>query len=162
MISLAVCLSLASYATAQIVSMVPVPADMMMDYGLGSSSYPSSSYSSAPPVVTSYSPSSSPYGSSPTPSYSSTSSSSQYTPAPPYNQYGSYSPPPAQYTPPPQTQDMSYSSFMVGGYKSMDCGYGYQKGNDGSCTNMQSWVCIPTDSRNASIDPATSGLRLVV
>ena len=34
---------------------------------------------------------------------------------------------------------MPYSSFMSGGYKSMNCGYGYTKGSDGSCQQM-SWV----------------------
>lgn len=28
---------------------------------------------------------------------------------------------------------MPYSSFMSGGYKSLDCGYGYSKQSDGSC-----------------------------
>jgi hypothetical protein len=56
-----------------------------------------------------------------------------------------YTPPPSapQYTPPPYYETataMPYSSFMGGGYKSMDCGYGYQKGSDGSCQKM-SWVC---------------------
>ena len=36
---------------------------------------------------------------------------------------------------------MPYSSFMAGGYKSMDCGYGYSKASDGSCKS-ESWVCI--------------------
>ena len=31
-----------------------------------------------------------------------------------------------------------YTSFMSGGYKSMDCGYGYAKGSNGACT-AQSW-----------------------
>lgn len=34
---------------------------------------------------------------------------------------------------------MPYSSFMAGGYKSMDCGYGYSKASDGSCKS-ESWV----------------------
>ncbi|KAJ2980261.1 hypothetical protein NUW54_g11029 [Trametes sanguinea] len=33
---------------------------------------------------------------------------------------------------------MPYSSFMSGGYKSMNCGYGYSKQSDGSCKAM-SW-----------------------
>jgi hypothetical protein len=32
-----------------------------------------------------------------------------------------------------------YTSFMNGGYSSMDCGYGYQKDSKGACT-QQSWV----------------------
>ena len=28
---------------------------------------------------------------------------------------------------------MPYESFKSGGYKSLDCGYGYQKMGDGSC-----------------------------
>lgn len=51
----------------------------------------------------------------------------------------SSSAPPSYYTPPPAAQQMSYSSFMAGGYKTMDCGYGYQKMQDGSC-QQQSWV----------------------
>ena len=47
------------------------------------------------------------------------------------------------YTQPPATDGgasmMPYSSFMSGGYKSMNCGYGYTKGSDGSCQQM-SWV----------------------
>lgn len=116
MISLALCLSLVSYASAQSIVMVPVPSGLMGP-GYVAPSDTSSSYSGAPPAVTS------------TPSYSN-------------NQYGSYSAPPAQYTPPPQTAEMPYSAFMAGGYKSMDCGYGYQKGSDGSCTSTQSWVRI--------------------
>ncbi len=166
MFPLAVCLSLASFATAQVVSMVPIPVATTdpgsvasSDSSSSSSSYPSPSYSGAPPAITSSS--SSPYGSSP-PSYSSSPSYNQYPPPPPDNQYGSYSPPPAQYTPPPQTHDMPYSSFMAGGYKSMDCGYGYQKGYDGSCTSTQNWVRIRITSPFLHpIDPATSGLRLV-
>jgi hypothetical protein len=54
---------------------------------------------------------------------------------------------PSQYTPPPPAsmsamysqQQQGYSSFMSGGYKSMNCGYGYQKGSDGGCSAM-SWV----------------------
>lgn len=34
---------------------------------------------------------------------------------------------------------MPYSSFMSGGYKSLDCGYGYQKMSDGSCQAMSWW-----------------------
>lgn len=56
---------------------------------------------------------------------------------------GSSSAPASQYTQPPATDggysNMPYSSFMSGGYKSMNCGYGYSKGSDGSCQAM-SWV----------------------
>jgi len=38
-------------------------------------------------------------------------------------------------------QVMPYSSYMAGGYQSLDCGYGYQKSSDGYCTAM-SWVCL--------------------
>jgi hypothetical protein len=31
-----------------------------------------------------------------------------------------------------------YSTFMSGGYKSMNCGYGYSKNSDGSCS-AESW-----------------------
>jgi hypothetical protein len=37
---------------------------------------------------------------------------------------------------------MPYESFKSGGYKSMDCGYGYYKGSDGSCNSKESWVRI--------------------
>jgi len=53
--------------------------------------------------------------------------------------------PPSQYTPPPSYSSdsmMPYSSFTAGGYSSMACGYGYQKGSDGKCSAM-SWY---TDS----------------
>ena len=62
-----------------------------------------------------------------------------------YNQYGGGYAPPSTYTPapamysPPATTQMSYESFKNGGYKSMDCGYGWQKANDGSC-QQQTWV----------------------
>jgi hypothetical protein len=123
MIPLAIGLTLISYATAQSISMVPMPSDM------GSSSAAPSSSMSGPPAPT-MPPSSA--GSSLPPAYNQYSSSG--------NQYGAYSAPPAQYTAPPQTQDMPYSSFMAGGYSTMDCGYGYLKGYDGSCTSMKSWV----------------------
>lgn len=49
----------------------------------------------------------------------------------------------SQATPPPSTDGglsyMPYQSFKDGGYKSMDCGYGYSKSSDGSCKSM-SWV----------------------
>jgi hypothetical protein len=123
MIPLAISLTLASYATAQVISMIPVPS--AMEYN---SVAPSSSMSGPP------APTIPPSGAepSPPPAYN------QYTSS--ANQYGAYSAPPAQYTSPPQTVDMPYSSFMAGGYQSMDCGYGHLKGNDGSCTSMESWV----------------------
>lgn len=74
--------------------------------------------------------------------------SASYTP--PSN---AYSAPPSYYTSPPSTYDvysaMPYSSFTDGGYKSMDCGYGYQKQYDGSCSKM-SWVCLRY-SRSATL-----------
>jgi hypothetical protein len=121
--------------------------------GSGSASYASAAPASgsypmsAPPAATSSSSSdSSGYSTSPSPNqYGQYGSSSS-----PYNQYGSSSSPsynqytsaPAQYTPPPQSEAMPYESFMSGGYKSMDCGYGYTKGSDGSCMSTQSWVRI--------------------
>ena len=49
----------------------------------------------------------------------------------------------SMYTTPPATDGgssmMPYSSFMSGGYSSMNCGYGYSKASDGSCQQM-SWV----------------------
>jgi hypothetical protein len=112
MLSLTFGLTLATYASAQVVSMIPNP-NLAGASGSGNG-------------------------------YSMSSSSDQY------NQYGSsssasynqYSSAPAQYTPPPQSEAMPYSSFMSGGYKSMDCGYGYVKGSDGGCMSTQSWVRI--------------------
>lgn len=91
--------------------------------------------SSAPAVTASASASgsASPSGSSPSPAQTSPSS---------YG--GSSAPPNPQYTPPPYYETssaMPYSHFQSGGYKSMDCGYGYQKGGDGSCQKM-SWVRV--------------------
>ena len=115
MISLAFGLTLATYASAQVISMIPNP-------NLAASGSPSaaaaSSPTSAPPAATSSSDSGS----------SSSSTYNQYTSAP------------AQYTPPPQSEAMPYESFMNGGYKSMDCGYGYGKGSDGNCNSKESWV----------------------
>jgi hypothetical protein len=34
--------------------------------------------------------------------------------------------------------EMPYSVMTGGGYKSLDCGYGYLKGSDGGCT-PESW-----------------------
>jgi hypothetical protein len=111
-----------------VVSMVPNPN--LVASGSASSSSPMS----APPAPT---------------ASSSGSDSSGYSSSPSYNQYSNppaaynqYTAPPAQYTPPPQTSAMPYESFMGGGYKSMDCGYGYNKGSDGSCTSTESWVRI--------------------
>lgn len=130
MISFAVVgLTLASFASAQVVSMIPNPNLA------ASSSASSSSPMSAPPAPTASSSAGSDYsGYSSSPSYDQYSSS-----AAAYNQYTA---PPSQYTPPPQSSAMPYESFKSGGYKSMDCGYGYNKGSDGSCTSTESWVSI--------------------
>lgn len=136
MLSLALGLTFASYASAQVFGMVDSNP---------SGSAASSSSVNAPPASTASGSGSSDYSSAaPTMSMSSSGSSpSGYSPPPSYNQYGNNqytSPPPAQYTPPPQTEAMPYQSFMNGGYMSMGCGYGYQKGSDGSCTSTESWV----------------------
>jgi len=34
---------------------------------------------------------------------------------------------------------MPYAAYQAGGYKSLDCGYGYSKQSDGSCKPL-SWV----------------------
>ncbi len=120
MFSFAFGLTLASYASAQVVSMVANPN--LTASGSASASSPMS----APPAATS-------------------SSASMSSPSNQYNQYGgssapSYTSAPAQYTPPPQSEAMPYESFMKGGYQSMSCGYGYVKGSDGSCTSKESWV----------------------
>ena len=128
--------------------MIPNP-NLAGASGSASSASASGSYPmSAAPAATSssgsdssgYSMSSSPdqygqYGSSSAAAYNQYGSSSSAS----YNQYSSAA---AQYTPPPQSEAMPYSSFMSGGYKSMDCGYGYVKGSDGGCMSTQSWVRI--------------------
>ena len=120
MISIAFGLTLATYASAQVVSMVANPNLASSASGSASASYSTN----APPAATSASPGQyNQYGSS-----SSSPSSNQYTSAPP------------QYTPPPMSEAMPYSQFMNGGYSSMDCGYGYSKGSDGSCNSKESWV----------------------
>jgi hypothetical protein len=56
-----------------------------------------------------------------------------------------YQPPASQVTQAPSsdyTQAMPYSSYMSGGYKSLNCGYGYSKQSDGSC-KPESWVRRP-------------------
>lgn len=148
MISLTFGLTLATYASAQVVSMIPNP-DLAGASGSGSASSASASasypMSAAAAATSSSSSDSSGYSTSP-------SANNQYgqygSSSSPYNQYGSSSTPsynqytsaPPQYTPPPQSEAMPYSSFMSGGYKSMDCGYGYTKGSDGSCMSTESWV----------------------
>lgn len=116
--------------------MIPNPNLAASATGSGSSA--SASYSTnAPPAATSPSSYDS-SGASPA-QYNQYGSSSS---SPSYNQYTSAAP---QYTPPPQNEAMPYSSFMDGGYKSMDCGYGYNKGSDGSCNSKESWVRIYYD-----------------
>ena len=133
MISLAFGLTLATYASAQVVSMIPNPN--LAASGSASAASASSPMSS-PPAATSLS--------------SSDSSSASASPNQ-YNQYGSqYTSAPPQYTPPPQSEAMPYESFMNGGYKSMDCGYGYHKGSDAGCNSKESWV--RTTSRNFTCD----------
>jgi hypothetical protein len=127
MISIAFGLTLATYASAQVVSMIANP-----DLAGAASASASGSYSTnAPPAATS----SSGYSASASPAQYNQYGSSSSSPS--YNQYTSA---PPQYTPPPQSEAMPYSSFMNGGYSSMDCGYGYNKGSDGSCNSKESWV----------------------
>ncbi len=129
MISFAFGLTLASYASAQVVSMIP--NSNLSPSGSASASSPMSASSAAASPSSSGSSGSS-MSSSPN-QYGSSASSSP----PSYNQYTSA---PAQYTPPPQSEAMPYESFMNGGYQSMSCGYGYVKGSDGSCNSKESWV----------------------
>jgi hypothetical protein len=72
-----------------------------------------------------------------------------YVPAP--SGYGPVSAPPSQVTQPPSQTDfyqqMPYSSFISGGYSSLNCGYGYYKSSDGSC-QQQTWVCHQADLLN--------------
>src|SRR5258707_3992651 len=127
MISFAFGLTLASYASAQVVSMIP--NSNLSPSGSASASSPMSASSAAASPSSSGSSGSS-MSSSPN-QYGSSASSSP----PSYNQYTSA---PAQYTPPPQSEAMPYESFMNGGYQSMSCGYGYVKGSDGSCNSKES------------------------
>lgn len=77
------------------------------------------------------------YDSSSAPSYDGSS----------YDSSSSVSAAPSVYTPPPVASSsssnfydsMPYSSYQSGGYKSLDCGYGYKKSSDGSC-QAESWV----------------------
>jgi hypothetical protein len=151
MLSIAFGLTLATYASAQVVSMIPNP-NLAAASGSGSAppaaAASASSPTSAPPAaMTSSGSDYSGYSASPSPNqYNQYGGSS----SPAYNQYGGssssaynqYTSAPPQYTPPPQSEAMPYESFMSGGYKSMDCGYGYTKGSDGSCMSTESWVRI--------------------
>lgn len=51
--------------------------------------------------------------------------------------------PPSQPTAAPSYSNfydyMPYTAYQSGGYKSLDCGYGYSKQSDGSCS-PESWV----------------------
>lgn len=133
-------LSLIGATVAQAVngaSMVPA------SYASASSSEPSGS----PPAATYQSSSQPAYTSSP--AYAASSGGYQSYSQPAYTSSPAYSAPPSQYTPPPASsmsavyaqQQQGYSAFMNGGYKSMNCGYGYQKGSDGGCSAM-SWVSV--------------------
>jgi hypothetical protein len=106
-------LSLVSFTTAQIVNgLSSVPAT-------GASSVPAAT--SAPAVT-------------PTPAVAAVTSAPAVTPAPSLNNAQAA---PPQYTQPPPGSDfyqyMSYDSWKAGGYKQLQCGYGYQKAYDGSC-----------------------------
>src|ERR1700678_740144 len=76
--------------------------------------------------------------------YASSSTGSSPIPAPTtYHSslYTGLGAPPAAPTAAPTDfyQYMPYSSFQSGGYQSLDCGYGYSKQDDGSCSS-DSWV----------------------
>lgn len=80
-----------------------------------------------------------PYIVVPSASAGSDSSANAYATAAPS---AAYSAPPSQITASASYDIysmMPYSSFQAGGYSSLDCGYGYQKNSDGSCSKM-SWV----------------------
>lgn len=90
-------------------------------------------------------PGASPSGTQPVPTPAAAySAPAAATPAPaPYSppsydgsQQAGYQPPAPQY----YTDAMPYQSMVSGGYKSLDCGYGWKKGSDGSC-QQESWVC---------------------
>ena len=119
-------LSLASAAAAQIVvGMSMVPADN------SAASESNSGLSMSMPTAT---------GSG---GYGGYAAPSQQTAPPSNSMYGGYAPPSQQTAPPSSSVDfysiMPYSSYQAGGYKSLDCGYGYKKQSDGSC-GQESWV----------------------
>lgn len=80
------------------------------------------------------------------PAATTTASSSSASPASP----DSSAPPAAYPTNAPSypsyqyTQAMPYSVMTGGGYKSLDCGYGYVKGSDGSC-KPENWYSYTTN-----------------
>ncbi len=113
--SVIVALTLAGAAAAQIVAgpVTMVPSSQIYATASAGDNHVAASSSSAP------------YGGATTQASSSSSAAASYYTQPPATD-GGYS-------------DMPYSSFMSGGYKSMNCGYGYSKGSDGSC-NPMSWV----------------------
>lgn len=136
MTSLFITVALAGAAAAQV--------------AIGSSAIPASlAYSAAPsnagnnyaaPSATGYAP--------PPAASSADASSSGYAP-PAYSSGTTLSAPPSQYTPPPD--ESYYSSFVAGGYQTMDCGYGYSKASDGSCQS-QSWVsCTAFFDRSVAV-----------
>ena len=63
------------------------------------------------------------------------------TPTPVDNGAAAYSAPTAAPSASSFYDVMPYDSYMSGGYKSLDCGYGYYKGSDGSC-QTESWVRV--------------------
>ena len=127
-------LSLISAAAAQVVNGVSmVPAQTAS----GSASASAVSSDSSAPSASGSSGSSAPSASSAAPSNADNSNSG--------GGYSQYQAPPSQYTQPPSSssadfyQQMPYSSYQNGGYKSLSCGYGYTKDSDGSC-KPESWV----------------------
>lgn len=120
-------LSLVSAATAQIVN--------------GVSSIPVTSVASVPAATPV------PSSAAATPASGSASAPAAVTPAPGSQLSHSGAPapaPPAQYTAPPAPgqdfyQYMPYNNWNSGGYKQLQCGYGYQKQADGLCVPF-SWV----------------------
>jgi hypothetical protein len=99
-------------------------------------------------VAAAQDPGASPYGAQPaaTPAaaYSAppavTSAPAAYSP-PPYDgsQQQGYQPPAPEQQGSHYTDVMPYQSMVSGGYKSLDCGYGWKKGGDGSC-QQEPWV----------------------
>ena len=136
-------LSLASAASAQMA--VAVNGFNMVSYAGGAPSYAPQATPYSPPAG-GYQPAPVPYA--PPPASSATASTSNmygYNAPPAQSNMASSSAPPSYYTPPPappaQYTTMPYSSFMYGGYSSMDCGYGFTKAADGSCQQQQ-WVSL--------------------
>lgn len=134
------CLTLVSVAAAQVVNGISMVSNSESSATAQPSSLSSRSTTTITTTITESSITGSPAPSVPSAIY--TTSAASMTSAP----YVTSGAPPSQYTPPPSSstsfyQQMPYESYKGGGYKSLDCGYGYTKSEDGHCT-PESWVSL--------------------